>query len=89
MQQKLLLLTLASLTLIIMSWTNQEDWRGKVDAEILATVESGATVDFLDAGVDGIDIGQHGVAYRPVIEGTLAGPRGPFVKPPITGVGGG
>ena len=47
MQQKLFLLTLASLTLIIMSWTNQEDWRSKVDAEILATIESGATVDFL------------------------------------------
>ena len=33
----------------------------------------GGAVDLLDAGVDGIDIGQHGIAGRPVVVGSLVG----------------
>ena len=47
MQKKLLLLALTTLTLIAMSWTSGEDWRTKVDNEILAVVENGGTTDFL------------------------------------------
>ncbi len=45
--QKILLLALTTLTLIAMSWTSGEDWRTKVDDEILAVVENGGTIDFL------------------------------------------
>ncbi len=47
MQQRLFILTFITLTLITMSWTNDDDWRSKVDNEVLAVVENGGTVDFL------------------------------------------
>jgi len=47
MQQKLFILTLISLTLITMSWTSEDNWQAKVDAEVLAALENGNTTDFL------------------------------------------